>query len=277
MTVAAALNGQIASEGAALYAVRYAVALGRVLELLHVTNEKDALEEVETSMANVELVATEYGVEVRRLFLEGARAEAVRGYLEERRPEILFCGTRVRKKVYVDSFSQHLVTTRPNCDLAVVRIRHVGSALAVDQALLPIRRDRMSPEKFAFFATLLRGCGAAGEVYSITSLRVRKRSELETGQVRERLEQINRRLSHYTRLADLAGLPLLVKHAFACDETAQILHHLHHHGYQLLVLGGHCPLFPFLGPVWTERLLEVTPVNTILFYSSEGRPCIFSR
>ena len=222
-------------------------------------------------------MAAQYGVEVRRLFLEGEPMAALKGYLEERRPEILFCGTRVRNRIFEDSFSHRFVAMEPDCDLAVVRTLHVGAALTVDRALLPIREERMSPEKFAFFAALLRGYQAEGEIYSITPLRRRKRSELEVGQVRERLEQIDRRLSHYTRLAGLANLPLRVKHAFAEDETGQILHHIHHHGYRLLVLGGRRPLFPFLGPDRTERLLEVTPVNTILFYSRGGRPCIFSR
>lgn len=276
MTVTAAINGQIAAEGAAFFAMKYAGALGRALELVHVRNERDALDEVETSMDNIEGVAAEQGVEVRRLMLGGDRMQAIRGYLEERRSDILFCGTRVRKRSRKDSFSRQVAAMRPDCDLAVVRTLHVGAALDVDRALLPIREDRMSPEKFAFFAVLLRGYEAAGELYSITPLRVRKRSELETRQVREKLEQIDRELSHYTRLADLAGLSLHVKHAFASDETAQILHHLHHYGYQLLVVGGRRPMFPFLGPDRSERLLEVTPVNTIFFYSRGRRSCSFS-
>ncbi len=274
MTVAAAINGQIASEGAALYAVQYAAALGRGLDLIHVINAVDSPQEVQASMTYIDGEAREYGVEVRPLILMGEPVEALRGYLEERQPDILFCGTRARNKIYKKSFSQRLTAMRPDCDLAVARTLHVGAALAVQRALLPIRRDRMSPEKFAFFAVLLKGCGAAGEIYSITPLRAGKRSQLETGQIRARLEQIDRRLSHYTRLAELAELPLHLKHAFACDENAQILHHLHHHRYQLLVLGGRRSRCPLLGPDPDDHLQGVTPVNTIFFYAG-GRPSCF--
>lgn len=277
MTVAAAINGQISSEGAALYALRYASVLGRAVELLHVKNAQDAKEEVESSMASIEEVAIELGVAVRWLFLEGDPARAVRDHLQERQPDILFCGTRVGNKEKKSSFGERLLAMRPDCDLAVIRTLHVGAALAVDRALMPIRKDRMSPEKFTFFATLLKGYGASGEIYSVTPLRARKRSDLEVGQVREQLERIDRRLSHYTRLAGLAGLSLHLKHAYAGDEAAQILHHLHHHGYQLLVLGGRRPLFPFVWPSRIERLLEVTPVNTIFFYARGRRACCFSR
>ena len=271
MTVAAAINGQIASEGAALYAMQYAQTLDRTLELLHVKNDQDALEEVETSMENIERAAAERGVEVRRFILEGEPVRAVGNHLLEGRAEILFCGARVRKNLRKDSFSRRLLAGCSDCDIAVAHTPHAGAVLAVEHALLPIREDRLSPMKFAFFATLLRGCGAAGEIYSVTRLRTRRRSELETCQVRERLEQINRRLSHYTRLAALAGFSLHVKHAFASDRTAQILHHLHHYGYQLLVLGGRRPSFPFLKWDRTERLLQVTPINTILFYTGQER------
>lgn len=276
MTVAAAINGQIAAEGAAFFALKYAGALGRVLELVHISNSQDSREEVEASMGNIEEAAADDGVEVRRLMLEGDRNEAISSYLAERKPDILFCGTRVQKKVRRDSFSQRLVSMRPDCELAVVRTLHVGAALELDKSLLPIREDRMSPEKFAFFAGLLKGYEAAGEIYSITPLRARRRSELDPGQVRESLEQIDRQLSHYSRLAGLAGLPLHVKHAFASDENAQILHHIHHYGYQLLVLGGRRPFLPFLKPDRTDRLLELTPVNTIFFYSRGRRSCSFS-
>lgn len=82
MTVAAAINGQISSKGPALFAMRYAAALGRVLELLHVKNDKDDLEEVESSMDDIEQAATDCGLVVRRLFLEGEPAEK-KNYLTE--------------------------------------------------------------------------------------------------------------------------------------------------------------------------------------------------
>lgn len=277
MTILVALNGQIASEGAAFYALKFAATLGRAVELIHVENDEDALEEVEASMADVEAVAAQYGVDVRRRFLEGNPVRAVREYLKEHLPDILFCGTRVRGRPLRDSFSQRLASLHPDCDLAVVRTVHAGAALAVERALLPIRAERMPGERYAFFAILLRGYGASGEIYSVTRLMARKRVELEIEQVRERLEDIDRCLAHYTRLAALADLRVYVKHAFAGDETTQILHHLHHHGYQLLVLGGRRSRFPYLMPDRTERLLQATPVNTILFYSRGGRPCSCSR
>lgn len=276
MIVAAALNGQIASEGAALYAMKTAGALGYALELVHAPNPSDDPKEVEASMANVEEAAARYGVEVRRFFPEGEPFAALGNYMEEREPEILFCGTRVRNRIYADSMSQRLVKSRPKADLAIVRTLHVGAALTVDRALLPIREDRMSPEKFAFFAALLKGYEAEGEVYSVTPLHARKRSRLDVAQVRGRLEQIDRRLSHYSRLAELAGLTLKIKHAFTGNEADQILHHLHHYGYQLMVLGGRRPLFPLFGSDPAERLLEATPVNTIVFYPRDGHSCFFS-
>jgi hypothetical protein len=271
MNVIAALNGQVAAEVSAFYGLHFARVHGLPLVLLHVRNPGDALAAVEKSMANIEKVAGEYNVVTERLILdEGPPAETVKSYLLTNRSEILFCSTRYpqRKKIFNPSFSEKLAGMALPVNLAEVRVVHINSTLSTGRIVLPIKEDRMSVEKFTFFASLAKAYDAGGEIYSVTVTSPKRRASLNLGDAKRTLQKIDDRLSHYIQLAELMDIPLRLKHAVALNEIDQVQHHLSHNDFHLMIVGGErlSVYSPFARQKPLERLQRTTPVNTIAFY-----------
>ncbi|NIR95270.1 MAG: hypothetical protein GWO08_16935, partial [Gammaproteobacteria bacterium] len=96
---------------------------------------------------------------------------------------------------------------------------------------MPIKEDRMSVEKFTFFASMARAYNASGEIYSVTVTSKKKRAGLDLGDTRRILQKIDDRLSHYEQLAKFMDIPLRLKHAIALNEIDQVLHHLSHNDF----------------------------------------------
>ena len=270
MDVIAAVNGQVTAEVSALYGLHFARVHGLRLVLLHVRNEDDAIEAVEKSMAIIEEVAAGYDMATERVILEGSPVKTVRRYLVENKPEILFCSTRYRqhKRFFNLSFSEKLAGMMLPVDLAVVRVVHVHSTLSTDRIVLPIKEDRLSAEKFTFFASMATAYKAGGEIYSVTVAGRRRRARLNLGDTKRILQKIDDRLSHYLHLAELLNIPLRLKHAIALNEIDQVLHHLSHNDFHLMIIGGErLSAYSALTrsrPI--DRLQCFTPVNTIAFY-----------
>jgi hypothetical protein len=221
-------------------------------------------------MANIEEVAAVYDMACERVMLEGAPADAVKRYLLENKAEMLFCSTRYRqrRKFFNLSFSEKLAAMALPVDLAEVRVVHVHSTLATERIVLPIKEDRMSVEKFTFFASMAKAYNASGEIYSVTVTGRKKRARLDLGDTKRILQKIDDRLSHYGQLARLMDIPLRFKHAIALNEIDQVLHHLSHNDFDLMIIGGErLSAYSSLAkqkPL--ERLQRSTPVNIIAFY-----------
>jgi len=273
MKVVAAVNGLVTSDVAALYALRYAALFNYTLTLLHVLNAGDSRKGVETSMTAIEEAAEQYQVKTERIFLQGEPAPAIRAHLLESNADILFCSARMRKGFFENSLSEKLSRLPLAADLAIVRVAHVGAVFRTENLLLPIRKDRLSVKKFVFASAMAKTFGAAAEVYSITLAGKRRLARLDMGSARELFQKINARLSHYTKIFSLMAVPLRIKHALAENEIDQILHHLAHHEFQLLIIGGKrlssVPFFYRESPI--ARLFRHTPVNAIAFYSRADR------
>lgn len=269
MKVIAAMNGLVTSDVAAFYALRYAALFGYTLCLLHVENPADSKEEVEASMAAIEETAGQYQVKTERLFLSGEPARAIQTYLVDANADILFCSTRMRKRFFEDSLSEKLTRLRLQTDLAIVRVAHVEAAYISENILLPIREDRLSIKKFIFLSAMARAFDTGIEIYSISLAGKNRQADLDIGSTKALFQKINNRLSHYVKNLRLMGIPLRIKHAMAESEVDQILHHLSHHEFQLMVIGGRrLSSFSLLfkeNPI--ARLFSHTPVNTIAFYA----------
>jgi hypothetical protein len=270
MKVIAAINGQVTSEVSALYGLHYARLYQFPVTLLHVLNPNDSIEAVKKSMANIEQVAREFDVLTERVILEGRPAETVKGYLVENKTEILFCSTRFRlhKKRFNLSFSEKLTRMKLPADLAVVRVVHVHSTMSTERVVLPIKEDRISVEKFTFFASMIKTYNASGEIYSVTVTSRKMKARLDLRDTRRILQKIDDRLSHYVQLAKLMDVPLRLKHSITLNEVDQVLHHLSHTDFHLMIVGGErlSAYSSFTKPKPIERLLRSTPINTIAFY-----------
>jgi len=275
MKVIAAMNGLVSSDVTALYALRYAALFDHTLCLLHVLNPSDRREEVELSMAEAEEAASHYGVKTERVFLTGEPAEAIRKYLATTRTDTLFCSTRIRtkKRFFQNSLSEKLSQLSLSANLAVIRVAHVNAVFVTESILLPIREDRLSAQKFAFFSSLAKAFGAATEIYSIHPAGKRRLASIDTHTARILFQKINTRLSHYANTMKLLNIPLTIKHALTDSEVDQILHHLARHDFQLMIIGGRrLSSFPdFFRENPMERLFWHTPVNTIAFYARDKK------
>ena len=273
MKVIAALNGLVSSDVAALYALRYAALFDYTLCLLHVLNPADRREEVELSMTAAEEAASHYEVKTERVFLTGEPTEAIGQYLAANRTDTLFCSTRIRtkKRFFQNSLSEKLSRLSLPANLAVVRVAHVNAVFVTENILLPIREDRLSAPKFAFFSSLAKAFGAATEIYSIHPTDRRRLAAMDTHAAKMLFQKINTRLSHYANTMKLLDIPLTIKHALTGKEIDQILHHLARHDFQLMIIGGRrgSPLSGLFGENPMERLFWHTPVNTIAFYARD--------
>ncbi len=273
MKVVAAVTGLITSEVAALYALRYADLFGYGLVLLHVNNAAEIPAEVVASMEVVEEAAAGYGVECERVFLSGPPDVAIRDYLWQSRPDSLFCSTRMRTSYFENSLSDKLSRLDLPANLAVVRVTRVEAWALTREVVLPILGDKLSVEKFVFFASLVKTLGATAEIYSISPDGRHGRNPMDIGRARELFARINERLTHYLQALKLLEVTVRIKHALADEEITQILHHLSHHKGTLLVVGGRrLSRRRFrLGTNRLEHLFRSTPVNIIAFYARHGK------
>lgn len=269
MKVIAAVNGQVTSEIAALYALRYSALHDCTLTLLHVVNPEDNMDDVEKSMTVIEKRSEKYGVKVERQFLNGDPVRAIQDSLSETGVDTLFCSTRPRKRFFVNSFSEKLVQVRLPINLAVIRVANISMAYHVRTAVLPIRKDRLAVSKFSFFSSLAKAYNASAEIYSIILVSKRKMAKLDVAAIKALLLDINLHLSHYTRLSHLMNIPLRIRHAIAENEVDQILYHLSHYDYQLMVIDGErlTSFSRIFAKHPIERLFRYTPVNIIAYYS----------
>ncbi len=275
MKVIAALNGLVSSDAAALYALRYAALFDYTLCLLHVLNPSDRRQEVELSMAIAEEAAIHYQVKTERVFLTGEPVLAIRKYLAATRTDILFCSTRIRKQklFFQNSLSERLSRLSLPANLAVIRVAHVNAVFVTENILLPIREDRLSVQKFAFFSSLAKAFAAATEIYSIHPTGTGRLAAMDIHTARMLFQKINTRLSHYTNTMKLLDIPLTIRHALTDREIDQILQHLARHDFQLMIIGGRrlSSLSGFFRENPMERLFWQTPVNTIAFYARDKK------
>jgi len=268
MKVILALNGSVTSEASAVYAIYYCRLYDYALQLLHVKNGNDPIDEVERSMASIETLAVGAGVECERIFMNGKGVAPLIAYIRDNRIDTLFCTTRARKGWFARSFSDY-VTRRPlSCDVAVVRIADLAGVNRIERIGVSIKNARLSVSKYAFFSSMVHAFEAEGEIYSISLLSRERRAALGFVETRERLERLDDRLGHYVHLGHMQQMPLRIKHAFAESEIEQILHHSTHASYDLLIVGGRrlsdsafLKAFSLL-----EALMRRTGVNTIAHY-----------
>ena len=271
MKVILTLNGSITSEASAIYAIRYCRLYDYDLLLLHIKNDKDSLAEVEKSMESVETIAASAEVASERLLMRGSGVAPLIAYVRENRIDTIFCTTRAERGFFAASFSDYLTRRPLPCDVAVVRVADLAALNRVERIGVGIRDAKLSVEKFAFFSSMLRAFEAEGEIYSISVLSSGQRAAMGFVGTRERLESLDTQLSHYLQLAQLEGVKLRLKHAFAESETSEILHRSARAEYDLLIVGGRRlasrPFFVAESPL--EHLMRHSCVNLIAYYNGD--------
>jgi hypothetical protein len=271
MKVIAAVNGLIASEISALYALRYAALYDYTLTLLHINNPADKRAEVESSMTVIEEHAAGAHLKTERVFLTGNPVKKISAYLHEVKTDTLFCSTRMRRTFFENSLSDKLSRLPLPANLAVVRVARIDGLATTTDIVLPIAADRLSVKKFVFCGSMARTFAASAEIYSISLAGKRKMAALDLGATRDLFQQINDRLNHYAHNLKLMDIPFRIKHAITTSEVDQILHHLANHDFQLMIIGGRrwAALSGLFREKRLERIFRHTPINTIAFYARD--------
>ena len=271
MKVVLALNGSITSEASAIYAIHYCRLYDCELQLVHIKNSRDAIDEVERSMEIIETLAQGVDVSCERLLMRGEGVGPLISYVRKNRIDTVFCTTRAQRGFFSASFSDYLTRKPLPCDVAVVRIADLAAVNRVERIGVSIKNAKLSVEKFAFFSSMVQTFEADGEIYSISVLSRAQRAAMGFVETRDRLELLDAKLSHYRHLASLQKMRLRLKHAFAESETEQMLHHAAHTGYDLLIVGGRrlsfSSFFKRRSPL--EDLMRHTGVNMIAYYPKE--------
>ncbi|MBW2079663.1 MAG: universal stress protein [Deltaproteobacteria bacterium] len=272
MIVIAALNGTLTSDTAAHYALRYCSVYRFDLHLLHVRNDTDPIEPVMQSMKNIEMEALRMEIKVECALLEGQPLKALKAYVRKKPVDILFCSTPATRRFFLDSFSDKVTRIRIGCDVAVVRIASLESARRHSSLMLSIRDARLSVQKFVFFASLAKAYEIPAEVYSVSVMSWAALAKLDRASIKESLRNINQRLGHYQKLAELADFKFRLKHSITTRENPQIVHHALRVRHDLVVVGGARLKFmaPFRGTQPIEQLMRQTPVNLIAYYPRKG-------
>ena len=271
MKIIAAINGTITAETMAFYALKYAQIQNKTLVLLHVENEKDNIEDVESSMDRLSTIAISHDVEVEKVILNGSIAKSMEDYISKAFVDIIFCSTRKENKFIIDSFSDILTKMNLGIDIAVARIVKISHIMDVKNMMLSIKDDKLSVKKFTFFATLASSYEADTEIYSVSNMSKSKLSNLDIHEAREKLGVINYNLRHYLNLSHLMPFSIHIKHNFAQKEEKSILSHIAKSNIDLVVIGAKRLSVSsfFSNDIPIETLMKEASINTIAYYPKE--------
>lgn len=271
MKVIAAINGSIAAESMAFYALKYAQVQKLPLVLLHIKNKKDDLDDVEASIRRITILAHCEEIEIERVFLQGSPKKAIKKFFSNTHADAVFCSTRKHKKFITDSFSEFLIKMNLNVDIAVVHIANINSIMDVNNITLSIKEDKLSVKKFTFFTTLAFAYEADGEIYSLSNISKQKLSTIDIHEVRKRFAVVNYNLKHYIKLANLVSLNIHIKHDFTCDEVNSVLVHVAKSNTDLVIVGARrlsVTTF-FKKETLIEKLMRESSKNIIAYYTNE--------
>ena len=271
MKVIAAINGTITAEGMAFYALKYAQVQNLTLVLLHIENDKDDLDDVESSIERITTLATSANIQIEKVLLRGSVTNVIREFLSTNYTDVIFCSTRKEKKFIADSFSEVLVKMNLSVDIAVVRIVKMNYIMDLNTIILSIKEDKLSVKKFAFFSTLASAYEADTEIYSVSNMSKFQLSKIAIHEVREKLGIINYNLRHYVKLAHYMPFTLHIKHNFTQNEAQSILSHIAKSNAELVVIGAKrlSVISFFKREMPIEKLMREASVNTIAYYTKE--------
>lgn len=271
MKVVAAVNGMLTAEAAAMYALAYAKVNGFTLVLFHVRNPSDAMSDVRHSIESIRETAEAEGVEVEEEIYDLGGVASLINYIHANHVDMVFCSTRARRRFLSASFSDRLVKAAPRVDIAVVRVVHVNTTVSPESLILPIKETRLSVQKFTFFSTMVKAYEAEGTLLSINILNRRSLARFTIHRTKQFFKGLNRRLSHYTKLSELMGLKIRLKHVLGESERHELLNYLGSGEYDLMIIGGQRLSFfsKVLGERPIEQILRETSVNTIAYYAKD--------
>ena len=261
MVVISLINGSIISEISAIYAAKYAHALGYSFELLHIRGE-DSQEELLQSVEKIKKFAKSYALECSFEVLQSV--SELQSRVRKRDVDMIFSSTRHRHSIKESSFVKLLIKEKLCVDLAVVKVVKIGVAQNIDKIIMPIRASGLSVKKFTLFSTFASMFEAKSEIYSIDKISKFAAVKIDAQKKRERIKEVIFELRHYLRLIKLFGFHFALKHDYAIEESDVVQTHIAKGEYDLAIIGTHNKK-SFLSSHPIDTLFENPTLNTIYF------------
>lgn len=156
------INGSLLSESASYYAITYAQSISLPYTALFVDNGKESLERVQKSVEVLREIAEAHQVEFEFVQLEGNVVDQLQHFCQLYAVDTLFCATRQDSSLR--SFSEHIVSSGIETDIAVVRVKNLSRVRSTKRLML-VSREHINPHVFVMWLGLLKVNDAHGRIY----------------------------------------------------------------------------------------------------------------
>lgn len=267
MNIAAAINGNLISEKCAEYALFHAKAIGAELVVFFIKNKKDAVEDVNRSYHKIEALAKSNGVDCRFKLFDESLKNSIDQLIETDHVGLIYCSTRAEKSFFEFSFSERIVQSKPNCDVAVVKITNLKTLSTNGTIGLYARNQSLSTEVYTLAAAIGKNLGASLGIFTNINKKKQALLDLPFTKQQQQLRQLDINILPYTQLSKLIGIECEISRIYEDDLKGDHLAYLISRYIDVLVLEAYkWPMIPLSIKNPTEELFKQTPVNCIVYY-----------
>lgn len=267
MKIGAAINGSLISERSARYALLHASAMNAALVLLFNQNAKDEQAKVRDSVERLRKKASEHGVQCSFVESNEASDHFINHVIEEQQLNIIYCSTRAEKSFFEYSFSERLVNSSPNCDVAVVKVAGMQSLSDLGRIGLYARNQKLRIDLFNAASSLCKSLDAKLVVTTNIEERKKKLLDLPFRSQKRKLWNADRNLQAFLDLANLIGIKSTIYHLFEEDVKEEQLSYVLSRDIDLLLFEAYkWPFVPLSLKNPAEELFKRIPVDCALYY-----------
>lgn len=173
MRVVSLVNGSLLSEAASFYAIAYAKATQLPLTFLFVDNGAESIEKFQSSLATLEEVAEASQVPFETVILKGGVIDQLKYFAQLYSIDTVFCATRKNSNAH--SFSEKIIRSRIETDIAVVKVKNVSQVSSFHRVLLAAG-EKINPHCYVLWLGLIASNKAMGKLYLQNNRTLKKAS-----------------------------------------------------------------------------------------------------
>jgi len=256
MRVVSMINGSLLSETASFYAISYAKSVGLPYSALFVDNGKESNERVQASVKVLHDLCEAQDVEFEFVRLEGDVVEQLQHFCQLYAVDTLFCATRQNSKLR--SFSEHIVHSKIETDIAVVKVKNVARVRGAKRFML-ISKEQINPHAFVLWLGLLKVNDGYGRIYLASEKGFAKAS------TKSGLKYI---AAPYVQLASLSGVSsdnIEVVNAITPMTPDDLMRYVVEHNIDLMMIRS-----GVYSAAQLNQIGDHSSVNSIAFYPWRG-------
>lgn len=256
MRVVSMINGSLLSEAASYYAISYAKSISLPYTALFIDNGKESTDRVHKSVEALRKVAEEQQVEFEFVSLEGDVVEQLQHFGQLYAVDTLFCATRQDSKLR--SFSEHIIKSEIETDIAVVKIKNISHVRAMSRLML-VSKEQINPHVFVMWLGLLKAHEGCGRIYLASEKGFAKAS------TKSGLKYLAAPFVQLASMAGIASNQIEVVNAIKPMEPDDLLRYVVENSIDLMVIRS--------GVYSVKELNEIgdhSSVNSIAFYPWKG-------